>query len=84
MRSARVTGDGSGMASTQTTRLTLELDSVVEPITGRMRAEAGPSRHFVGWLGLAAALRGALGEAAARPDRVSEPGTRPAAAAEAE
>lgn len=42
-------------------RLTLELDSAAEPITGRMREENGHSRAFAGWLGLAAALGSFLG-----------------------
>jgi hypothetical protein len=57
------------MRGERPTRLTLELDSAVEPIQGRMRGESGPSRHFVGWLGLAAALRGVLEEPAPAPPR---------------
>ena len=38
-------------------RLTLELDSVDEPISGRTLHDDGSSRPFVGWLGLARALQ---------------------------
>jgi hypothetical protein len=51
------------------TRLVLELRSVTEPIEGRMCTEEGRSHDFVGWLGLATALRGVLGEAAPAADR---------------
>jgi len=44
------------MRGEKATRLTLELDSRSEPISGRMRDETGTSRAFSGWLGLAAAL----------------------------
>jgi hypothetical protein len=42
-------------------RLALELDSVDEPISGRTLQDDGSSRPFVGWLGLAVALRSAFG-----------------------
>ena len=41
-------------------RLTLELDSVDEPISGRTLQDDGSTRPFVGWLGLAGALRSAF------------------------
>lgn len=44
----------------KTQTLTLELDSQAEPISGEIREGEGPSRPFVGWLGLAGALRRAL------------------------
>jgi hypothetical protein len=53
-------------------RLILELDSEAEPIEGRMRTEGGASRKFVGWLGLAAALRGVLGDPGSAPEDVAE------------
>jgi hypothetical protein len=66
-------------------QLTLELDSRTEPITGRMRAQRGPTRPFTGWLGLAAALGSVLehdqrdAEAAPRSDRemTGEAGSAP-------
>jgi hypothetical protein len=38
------------------TRLTLELDSQAEPISGRIQLEGGPVRDFSGWMGLLSAL----------------------------
>ena len=46
-------------------RLTLELDSGKDPITGVIRDTTGSSHPFVGWLGLALALQECLDEAAA-------------------
>jgi hypothetical protein len=59
MRNAAVWCRIEAMRRPQRTTLTLELEDV-EPIKGRMRAEHGPSREFVGWLGLAAALESVL------------------------
>jgi hypothetical protein len=47
------------MRTPQRKTFTLEFEDV-EPIEGRLRAEDGPSREFVGWLGLAAALESVL------------------------
>jgi hypothetical protein len=58
-------------ANGQPRRITLELDSDAEPITGRIGEEGGDSRPFTGWLGLAAALSWTLGG--------GEDGTDPAA-----
>jgi hypothetical protein len=49
-------------------RLTLEIDSDADPISGRLSEHGGPSEEFVGWLGLARAL-----------ERVLEPDARPSA-----
>jgi hypothetical protein len=43
------------MSIRQRKTFTLEFEDV-EPIEGRLRADDGSSREFVGWLGLAAAL----------------------------
>jgi hypothetical protein len=56
-------------------RLTLELDSASEPITGRMREGNGHSRPFAGWLGLAAALGSFLGRG--EPTTEAEPAQTP-------
>jgi hypothetical protein len=48
------------MTRVEPRRVTLELDSAAEPITGRMRDESGHSLPFAGWLGLAAALGSVL------------------------
>jgi hypothetical protein len=47
------------MSDRQRKTFTLELEDT-EPIEGRLRTESGPSREFVGWLGLAAALESVL------------------------
>ncbi|HYU59422.1 MAG TPA: hypothetical protein VEK39_01570 [Solirubrobacterales bacterium] len=47
------------MSGRQRKTFTLEFEDT-EPIEGRLRAESGPSREFVGWLGLAAALESVL------------------------
>jgi hypothetical protein len=47
------------MSDRQHKTFTLELEDT-EPIEGRLRIESGPSREFVGWLGLAAALESVL------------------------
>jgi hypothetical protein len=47
------------MGDPQRKTFTLEFEDA-EPIEGRLRAEDGPSREFVGWLGLAAALESVL------------------------
>jgi hypothetical protein len=41
-------------------RLTLEIERGREPLSGRLGAQAGQTREFVGWSGLAAALTSAL------------------------
>jgi hypothetical protein len=61
------------MSEEATKRLVLELHSQSEPIQGRMREESGTSHDFVGWLGLAAALRNVLADGTA-----GAPDTRPA------
>jgi len=47
------------MGDPQRKTFTLEFEDA-EPIEGRLQAENGPSREFVGWLGLAAALESVL------------------------
>ena len=47
------------MRASQHKTFTLEFEDT-EPIEGRLRADDGPSREFVGWLGLAAALESVL------------------------
>jgi hypothetical protein len=42
-------------------RVTVELERHEQPISGRVLAELGPERTFVGWIGLLAALEAALG-----------------------
>jgi hypothetical protein len=64
------------MTGEETRRVTLELDSAAEPITGRMRDESGRSLPFAGWLGLAAALGSVLGGAGSRPEADRDPARR--------
>jgi hypothetical protein len=61
MRSPLTASRLSPMAHHECMRLTLELDSRAEPITGRIGDESGQTRNFAGWLGLAAALGSVLG-----------------------
>jgi hypothetical protein len=41
-------------------RLALEIERGIEPLSGRLRPQAGDCLTFVGWTGLAAALTSAL------------------------
>jgi len=47
----------SNVTKGESTRIvTLQLDTDADPISGEIGEAGGPSRPFVGWLGLAAAL----------------------------
>ena len=59
MRSPPMWSTIGAMRAPQHRTFTLEFEDV-EPIEGRLRPEDGPSREFVGWLGLAAALESVL------------------------
>jgi hypothetical protein len=57
-------------------RLALEIERGIEPLSGRLRPQAGDSLEFVGWTGLAAALTSAL-DADDRARRGSTPTAPP-------
>lgn len=64
-----------------TAHICVDVEVTDLPITGEVRPEGGPTRHFTGWVGLFSALDAALqpllpaettaagGAATARPDR---------------
>jgi hypothetical protein len=54
-------------------RLALEIERGVEPLSGRLRPQAGETREFVGWTGLAAALTSALDDASGDARQDSTP-----------
>ncbi|MFN8113251.1 MAG: hypothetical protein U0R51_08620 [Solirubrobacterales bacterium] len=56
------------MTSTTPIDIRCRIDSIEEPITGRLRDEQGRSRDFRGWIELAAALTALVGEAQPRTE----------------
>ena len=50
------------MSPSERISLHLDLDLASEPIEGEVHADGGSSHPFVGWLGLTAALEGAVSD----------------------
>jgi hypothetical protein len=46
----------AGVSTSNRIALALEVDLDADPIEGELRPAEGPTRAFVGWMGLAAAL----------------------------
>jgi hypothetical protein len=65
MRTDRVASENGAVAA-RPDRFTLEVDSVEDPISGRVSDGRGTTRSFIGWLGFANALQSALSEASSR------------------
>lgn len=61
------------MTASRTREYVLELDLDSDPISGRLRDDAGEALDFTGWLGLASALERMV--AAAGADSEGEPAT---------